>query len=80
VAHFGLPCVHLFRLWLHLQISCVPDGVVHRRWAEREGDAADLSARQQRASRFRQDQRTAAAAAVGRRPRDPKKVCAVTAI
>jgi len=73
VAHFGLPCVHLFRLWLHLQMSRVPDGVVHRRWAEREGDTADISARQQRVSRFRLDQRTAAAAAVGTQLRDPKK-------
>ncbi|KAJ1641161.1 hypothetical protein T492DRAFT_923825 [Pavlovales sp. CCMP2436] len=61
-------------------MSRVPDGVVHRRWTEREGDAADLSGRQQRVSRFRLDQRTAAAAAVGTQLRDPKKVCAVTAI
>jgi hypothetical protein len=78
LAHFGLPCVHLLRLWFYLQLNRVPNGVVHRRWAEREGDAADLSARQDRARRFRLNQSTAASAAVGG-PHDPKKVCAVLA-
>ncbi|KAJ1641001.1 hypothetical protein T492DRAFT_1138618 [Pavlovales sp. CCMP2436] len=71
LAHFGLPCAHMLRLWFHLQIQRVPDGVVHRRWAEREGDDADLSARQERARRFRLNQSTAASAAVGG-PHDPK--------
>ncbi|KAJ1630423.1 hypothetical protein T492DRAFT_871816 [Pavlovales sp. CCMP2436] len=72
LAHFGLPCVQMLRLWFYLQIKRVPDGVVHRRWAEREGDYADLSARQERARRFRLNQSTAVSAAVGG-PHDPKK-------
>jgi len=72
LAHFGLPCVHLLRLWFYLQLNRVPNGVVHRRWAEREGDAADLFARQDRARRFRLNQSTAASAAIGG-PHDPKK-------
>ncbi|KAJ1630410.1 hypothetical protein T492DRAFT_840048 [Pavlovales sp. CCMP2436] len=62
----------MLRLCFHLQIQRVPDGVVHRRWAEREGDDADLSARQERARRFRLNQSTAASAAVGG-PHDSKK-------
>jgi len=54
-AHDGLPCVHMLRLWIQLNLARVPDGAVHRRWAARIGDEEDLLARARRAQRFRLD-------------------------
>lgn len=60
LAHDGLPCVHMMRLWIHFGLTRVPNGVVHRRWAARLGDEEDLHARAQRAARFRSDQQQTA--------------------
>jgi hypothetical protein len=60
LAHDGLGCVHMMRIWVHFGLTRVPNGVVHRRWAARIGDEEDLHARARRAARFRSDQQQTA--------------------
>lgn len=42
--HLGLPCAHMFRVWMQLNLTRVPDGVVALRWSQRRDVEEELSA------------------------------------
>jgi hypothetical protein len=61
IDHLGLPCAHILRVWLQLNLSRVPDGVVALRWSQRRDMEEESRARtgqmQEDARRHLQEER-----------------------
>jgi hypothetical protein len=45
IDHLGLPCAHILRVWLQLNLSRVPDGVVALLWSQRRDMEEESRAR-----------------------------------